>query len=82
MTDRMYTTTPEIEQARAIWERAVLLAERTDGYHRKMLYQFRHLYIEVAWHTHFNTVVQASVFDDTDKLAPYLKDISLHNLFN
>ena len=81
MTERLYTTTPEIERARFLWERAVLLAERTEGFHKLQLYQLYDVYLEVVWHTHFNVVVKVSRFTDTDDLAPYLADISIDQLF-
>ncbi|HVF96828.1 MAG TPA: hypothetical protein VM871_05890 [Flavisolibacter sp.] len=81
MTDRLYTTTTEIEKARALWENGVLLAERTDGFYKTKLYQLHDVYLEVVWHNHFNVVVKVCHFTDTDHLAPYLKDISLDELF-
>jgi hypothetical protein len=81
MTDKTYTTTTEIERARALWEKGVFLAERTVGYHKLMLYQLHDIYVEVAWHTHFNVALRVKTFTDTDLLAPYLEKISLENLF-
>lgn len=81
MTDRLYTSNKEIERARALWEKGVLLAERTDGYHHLKLYQLHNVYLEVTWHTHFNIVTRVSSFSDTDRLAPYLENISLDALF-
>ena len=80
MTDRLYTSTTEIERARALWEKGVLLAERTDGFHKLALYQLHDIYLEVTWHIHFNVVVKVSSFTDTEHLEPYLKDISLEGL--
>jgi hypothetical protein len=80
MTDRSYTTTTEIERARALWEKAVLIAERRDGFYTTMLYQLHDIYLEVVWHNHFNVVVKVCSFTTTEHLEPYLKDISLEGL--
>lgn len=81
MTDKIYTTASEIERARVLWEKGVLLAERTTGYHKRMLYQLYDMYIEVMWHTHFNVALKVTTFTDTDQLEPYLQKISLEGLF-
>ena len=81
MTDRLYTTTSDIERARALWEKGVLLAERTEGFYKLQLIQLHDVYLEVTWHIHFNVVVKVSSFTDTDLLDPYLESISLEGLF-
>jgi hypothetical protein len=81
MTDRLYTTTTDIERARALWEKGVLLGERTEGYYRMNLYQLHDVYLEVTWHIHFNVVVKVSSFTDTEHLDPYLEQISIDALF-
>jgi len=81
MTDRTYTTTTEIERARALWEKGILLAERTEGYHTMKLYQLHDIYVEVMWHTHFNVALKVTTFSDTAPLEPYLENISLDELF-
>lgn len=82
MTGRLYTSTTEIEGARVLWEKGTLLAERTRGYYKTMLYQLHDTYVEVVWHTHFNIIVKVCSFTDVDHLAPYLEDISLDGLFD
>ena len=81
MTDRIYTSTTDIERARALWEKGVFLAERTENFYTKKLYQLHDIYVEVTWHTHFNVALQVTTFSGTDKLAPYLEEISLESLF-
>lgn len=81
MTDRIYTTTTDIERARALWEKGVLLAERTEGFNTLKLYQLHDIYVEVVWHTHFNVALKASTFSGTGRLDPYLENISLESLF-
>jgi hypothetical protein len=82
MTDRIYTSTTDIERARALWEKGVLLAERTDGFYTLKLYQLHDIYVEVKWHTHFNVAMKVTTFSDTDRLEPYLETISLESLFS
>lgn len=81
MNDRFYTTTADIERVRGLWEKGVLLAERNGDFYKSQLYQLHDTYLEVVWHTHFNVVVKVTRFTDTDRLAPYLTDISLEGLF-
>jgi hypothetical protein len=82
MTDRIYSTTTEIERARSLWEKGVLLAEREEGFYTLRLYQLYDIYVEVIWHTHFNVALKVTTFSDTEKLEPYLEKISLESLFN
>ena len=82
MTDRIYTTTNEIERARALWEKGVLLAERKEGFYKIMLYQLHDIYLEVTWHVHFNVVMKVSTFTATERLEPYLDTISLEGLIS
>ena len=81
MTDRIYTSTTDIERARALWEKGVFLAERTEGFNTLKLYQLYDIYVEVTWHTHFNVALKVTTFSTTDKLEPYLQQISLESLF-
>ena len=81
MTDRLYTSNTEIERARSLWEKGVLLAERSEGFYKMQLFQLHDVYLEVTWHIHFNVVVKVCSFSDTDHLAPYLEAISLNELF-
>lgn len=81
MKDRLYTTTADIEKARALVKQGVLLAERMQGFHKLQLFQLPHFYLEVTWHRHFNVIVNVSRFTDTARLDPYLADVSLDALF-
>lgn len=80
MTDRFYTSTTDIEAARSLWEQGVLVAQRTGDFYKTKLYQLPDSYVEVIWHTHFNVVVKATCFTDTDRLEPFLTDISIEGL--
>jgi hypothetical protein len=82
MRDRIYTSAADIERARSLWEKGVLLAERTEGFYTLKLYQLHDIYVEVAWHTHFNVAMRATSFSDTERLEPYLHNISLESLFS
>ena len=81
MKDRQFKTTQEIERSRTLWERGELLAERTEGFHKFVLYQLHDVYIEVMWHTHFNVIKKVSSFTTTDHLEPYLEQINIASLF-
>jgi hypothetical protein len=81
MTNRIYTSTTEIERARALWEKGVLLAERIEGFNTLKLYQLHDIYVEVVWHTHFNVALKVTTFTEVEKLEPYLNTISLEGLF-
>ena len=80
MTDRFYTSTSEIETVRALWERGVMVAQRTGDFYKTQLYQLPDCYLEVVWHTHFNVVIKVTRFTDTDRLEPFLADISIEGL--
>jgi hypothetical protein len=81
MTNRIYTSTTDIERARALWEKGVLLAERIEGFNTLKLYQLHDIYVEVVWHTHFNVALKVTTFTEVEKLEPYLNTISLEGLF-
>ena len=82
MTARIYTSATDIERARSLWEKGVLLAERRDGFHTLKLYQLYDIYIEVVWHTHFNVALKVTTFTDTERLEPYLEAISLESIYD
>jgi len=82
MTGRLYKTSSEIERARALCEKGVLLAERTEGFHQLKLYQLHDIYLEVTWHIHFNVVIEVSSFNDMEQLEPYLDVISIEELLS
>ena len=81
MTDRNYRNMDEIERARSLWKRGVLLAEYSKGAKKMMLYQLHDIYVEVTLHAHTSIVMEVSTFTDTKRLEPYLENISLENLF-
>ena len=81
MTDRNYRSMDEIERARSLWKKAVLLAECTVGVKKMRLYQLHDIYVEVTIHTHTDVVMEVSTFTNTKRLEPYLENISLENLF-
>lgn len=80
MKDRTYTSTTDIERARALWEKGVFLAQRTEGFHTLQLYQLHDIYVEVSWHTHFNVALKVTTFSEISHLDPYLEAISLDGL--
>lgn len=82
MRDRQYISTKDIEQSRTLWERGVLLLEKSDGYEKKMLYQMYDLYIEVTWHTHFNVIKKVRTFTSTNDIEPFLEEIDIKSLID
>lgn len=81
VTDRFYSTNSEIELVRPLWEQGVLVAERNGDFYKTELYQLDGGYFEVVWHTHFNVVIKVTAFSDTERLEPFLSDISIAGLF-
>lgn len=82
MIDELYITAADIEKSRSLWENSTLVAELSDGYLNRQLFQSAYYYVEVTWHTHFNVVLKVKQFSGTDLLDPYLDAISIVPLFN
>ncbi len=57
-----------------------MVAQRNGDFYKTQLYQLEDRYLEVVWHTHFNVVVKVTSFTDTDRLEPFLTDISIEGL--
>ena len=70
----------EAEKASIVWEKGVLVGERTDAFHQIRLYQVDAFYVEVYHHTHFNVITSFKSFSSLKKLEPYLEEISLEGL--
>lgn len=58
----------------------VYLAERTIFYYRLKLYQINSFYVEVITSKEDKDVNWLKIFDSTEKLYPYLKQIDLSDL--
>jgi hypothetical protein len=70
----------EMEQADVIWEQGVLIGERKDEFYKILLFQVDAFYAEIYYHTHFNVIIKIVSFSDTNRLDPYLQNISLVDL--
>jgi len=70
----------EAEKANIVWEKGVLVGERSDAFHQIRLYQVDGFYVEVYHHTHFNVITSFKSFSNMKKLEPYLEEISLEGL--
>jgi hypothetical protein len=81
MKDHQFNIMEEQQQATAIWEKGVFLAERIEGFHKFMLYQLEDFYVEVVYHTHFNVIIRVTSFSGTQFLDPYLVSINIDSLF-
>jgi len=70
----------EAEKANIVWEKGVLVGERSDAFHQIRLYQVDGFHVEVYHHTHFNVITSFKSFSNMKKLEPYLEEISLEGL--
>jgi hypothetical protein len=70
----------EMEQADVIWEQGVLIGERKDEFYKILLFQVDAFYAEIYYHSHFNVIIKIVSFSDTNRLDPYLQNISLGDL--
>ncbi|HEX2532428.1 MAG TPA: hypothetical protein VHK69_01760 [Chitinophagaceae bacterium] len=80
MTRYHFNLLDENEQAAIIREKGVLIGERTDAFLLIRLYQVGAFYVEAYHHTHFNVILRFQSFTNTNKLEPYLEEISLEGL--
>ena len=80
MTLYHFNILEENEKASIVREKGVLVGEREDAFHKVLLYQVDAFYVEVYHHTHFNVITRFQSFNNTNKLQPYLQEISLEGL--
>ena len=80
MKYREFNTLTDLDRADAAWSKGVLLAERSETFHKMMLYQMDDFYIEVTCHTHFNVVLKVHSFKDPRFVEPYLQAIDISHL--
>jgi hypothetical protein len=80
MKRQEYNTINSINQASSLIKDAILLAERTEGFFHKQLFQTENSYLEVYRHTHFNVIIKVVRFTDTSLLEPYLEGINIDEL--
>ena len=80
MTRYHFNILDENEKASIVRSKGVLIGERKDAFFKIMLYQVDAFYVEVYHHTYFNVITRFESFSTTNKLQPYLKEISLEGL--
>lgn len=66
----------------AMWEKAVVVAERGDLDCKYHLYQIDGFYVELGYDYVLNRVISLMIFDDMDMLYPYLLQIDVESLIN
>ena len=80
MTRYHFNILDEVEKARIVREKGVQIGERFETFHTIKLYQVDAFYVEVYHHNHFNVITRLQSFYSTNKLQPYLQQISLEGL--
>lgn len=80
MTRYHFNILDEGEKARIVRDKGVQVGQRPEVFHTVHLYQVDGFYVEVYHHNHFNVITRMQSFSNTDKLQPYLQQISLEGL--
>ena len=75
MTINQYSQLNESRQLNAITQRGVLIGQREGSFYHLDLYQLEGFYVELCYHTHFNTLMTINAFSHTDGLDPYLQQV-------
>ena len=77
MTKNEFNARPSGEQRRILLEQGAYLGHRKDNPWSVLLYQLRDYYVEVYFSMENLDIRHIEAFDDTDRLDPYLENISL-----
>lgn len=77
MTIAQFNSADEMEQAEALWEKGVHIAEREDEVHKFILYQLDSFYVETWYHKEYNVIRKFRTFEDTEELTPYTEQIKI-----
>lgn len=79
MTEDQFKAFSEDSQSNIIHQLGVLISIRRTGEYKVLLYQIDAFYVEVFYHPtdHF---IRIESFSGTEKLNPYLTEISIGNL--
>jgi len=80
MTIYHYNQLNESEQLDALEQMGVLIGEREGTFYHLTLYQLEGFYVELCYHTHFNTLININAFSNTDCLDPYLQNMDIEAL--
>ncbi len=79
MTEDQFNKLSEDRQSDVICKKGVLVSVRRTVEHRVLLYQIEGFYVEVFYHP-ANNVIRIKSFSCTERLQPYLNQISLNGL--
>lgn len=77
MTEYKFQKLSEVEQAKVLEQKGVLIAERPDLFYHIHLYALNNFYVEVYHHAHFNVPVRINTFNDVALLDPYLELVDI-----
>jgi len=80
MTRYHFNILDEAQKARLVREKGVPIGVRAAAYHTVHLFQLDAFYVELHHHNHFNVITHITSFSGTDRLQPYLQQISLEGL--
>lgn len=82
MTINQYSRLNESEQLDVLAQTGVLIAQRQDDFYHLDLYQSEGFYVELCYHTHFNTLININAFSHTGRLDPYLQQMDIEALMD
>jgi hypothetical protein len=80
MTLYQFNALDEMEQAEALWDKGVHIAERNDEEHNILLYQIDNFYVEVYYHREYNIISRLRAFSSTEQLHLYIGEINIDKL--
>lgn len=80
MTQSQYNSLDEMEQAEALWNKGVHVAERADEEHNILLYQVDSFYVEVYYHRDYNVIRRFNTFSGVEQLQSYIGKIDIDKL--
>lgn len=82
MTIYQYSHLNESRQLDALEHMGVFIGEREGSFYHLHLYQIEGFYVELCYHTHFNTLININAFSNTDCLDPYLQQVDIEALMD
>lgn len=82
MTINQYRQLIESKQLDVLAQTGVLIAQRQDDFYHLDLYQIEGFYVELCYHSHFNTLLHINAFSHTNHLDPYLQQMDIDALVN
>ncbi len=81
MTLYQFNLLDKMEQAEVLWDKAVMVSDRSDETYKYVLYQLDNFYVEVKYHIEYNVIHGLRSFSSTgEPLSPYLNKINISEL--